>query len=348
MKWLLPILILWSTLTYAQYPIVDNFTSIGGVGEWYNQSGQPDMGVEGGTLLCYNLTSVYNSLDDYEWRSPDYSTQFVDDGCDSISIRFNVNYQVRGNDFVFFGAYDNGVWTDYWISGGSGTYGINLPKTSSQFRFWFSTFAGSGKNGKYVHFDWFEIGCYKPVPLPIELVFFTAVVVDQSVLLEWLTETEINNDYFQIIAMKDSISYNVLGTVDGAGNKHTPTMYSFVDNEPSSGDNYYKLIQYDYDGHSTIHKLVHINIDKKIERDIRIYPNPAYKNNNINVALNGFDGQEVLLVVVDVMGKIFYEKAIVVTEEQTIAIINSKLPTGLYTVIGSNRQELYQKQLIIK
>ena len=58
MKWIITyIVLLFATFALAQYPEVDEFTSIGGAGEWFNQSGQANMGVEGSVQLCYNIAT---------------------------------------------------------------------------------------------------------------------------------------------------------------------------------------------------------------------------------------------------------------------------------------------------
>ena len=107
---LIVILLFFGYNLYAQYPELDNHTSIGGAGEWFNQSGQATMGVEGGTVLCYNIASNYSDGQDYIWESSDYGTQFTDDGLDSVRFSVRLTLDIRSNgDLFYMGYYDGGV-----------------------------------------------------------------------------------------------------------------------------------------------------------------------------------------------------------------------------------------------
>lgn len=83
--------------------------------------------------------------------------------------------------------------------------------------------------------------------LPIELISFTGKNNGDENILEWITATEINNDYFAIERSEDAINFIEIGKVDGAGNSLSIKRYSMVDNNPSDLT-YYKLIQTDFNG----------------------------------------------------------------------------------------------------
>ena len=186
-------------------------------------------------------------------------------------------------------------------------------------------------------------------PLPVELVFFTGVVNENNhVRLEWLTASEINNEYFEVMRSGDGLGWNSIGTIKGVGNSSTPHFYSFIDTSPIEGYNYYFLKQYDFDGGYENHKIIVILIEGGDMKDLRIYPNPSLYGEDFNIELIGFKGQQVLIVVMDALGKIYYEKAVLSAEDGTIIVIDSKLDSGTYLIIGSEKQELYRKKLIVK
>jgi hypothetical protein len=187
-------------------------------------------------------------------------------------------------------------------------------------------------------------------PLPVELVFFRAEVDESNhVQLEWLTGSEINNDYFELLrSTNNGLTFEPVGTVEGVGNSSTPQFYSFVDTKPSKGYNYYKLIQYDYDGESEEHNMVVVLIEHNYVKDLKIYPNPSPYGDDVNVELIGFKGQEVLIIVMDALGKVYYEKVVLSAEDDTIIVINSNLDMGTYLIVGSEKQELYRRKLIVK
>jgi hypothetical protein len=184
--------------------------------------------------------------------------------------------------------------------------------------------------------------------LPIELVFFSGVQEDAIVKLEWLSQSEINNDYYAILWSTDGINFDVVGTIKGAGNSSMPTMYSYIHNLPKPGINYYELIQYDFDGASESFKIISVKLERN-DASFIIYPNPVlHDDQEINISLNGIIGDEILIVVVDILGKVYYEKAFITKVNSQIIILDSNLPRGTYMIVGSNRQELYKKTITIK
>lgn len=96
--------------------------------------------------------------------------------------------------------------------------------------------------------------------LPIILLSFSAEAREGSVLTNWITATEINNDYFTIERSKDGNYWEKVGTMDGAGDSHTQLSYSFTDERPYLGISYYRLRQTDYNGTSTINEPLAVEI----------------------------------------------------------------------------------------
>ncbi|MFQ5334558.1 MAG: hypothetical protein ACE5DN_00630, partial [Flavobacteriales bacterium] len=87
--------------------------------------------------------------------------------------------------------------------------------------------------------------------LPVELLCFEAEPTNQSVLIKWQTATEINNDFFTLQRAVDGTHFSSLINVDGAQNSVKIRNYSYTDNHPNPGVNYYRLKQTDLDGHVT-------------------------------------------------------------------------------------------------
>jgi hypothetical protein len=184
-------------------------------------------------------------------------------------------------------------------------------------------------------------------PLPIKLLFFNVNNDDGVVRVEWLTQSENNSDYFEVLVMRDGVSWDLLTTIDAAGNSSSPKFYSVIDENPSYGYNYYKLIQYDYNGDYEIFNTVSNQyVSDKEKKGIDIWPNPSF-NQDVSVELVGFKNEIILIIVVDPTGKTFYEKAILSIEDNVIFVIDSKLENGTYLIIGSTRQELYRRKLIV-
>jgi len=110
--------------------------------------------------------------------------------------------------------------------------------------------------------------------LPITLTYFGAQPAQESILLSWTTATEINNSYFILERSVDGVTWDNIYTCDGAGTSTQQHVYSFDDQNPLQGINYYRLKQTDIDGAFTYSSVVSAKI-KNETIDFIVYPNPG-------------------------------------------------------------------------
>jgi hypothetical protein len=92
--------------------------------------------------------------------------------------------------------------------------------------------------------------------LPITLTNFTGQLSNNETVLSWQTNAEFNNHYFIIEKSIDGINYAAIGTVNGNGTTTTPHDYSFIDTHPAAGNNYYRLLQVDYDNSTAYSNII--------------------------------------------------------------------------------------------
>lgn len=112
-------------------------------------------------------------------------------------------------------------------------------------------------------------------PLPIKLLSFDATPNHETVDLEWVTATEINNDHFTLERSVNGIDFEPIGSVKGAGNSSRTLNYLFVDERPLYGVSYYRLKQTDFDGKYSYSQIVAIRISKDNAIFIQAGPVPA-------------------------------------------------------------------------
>ena len=142
-------------------------------------------------------------------------------------------------------------------------------------------------------------------PLPIELLSFDASYNKPDVELNWVTTTEINNAYFVVEKSLNAVDFVSIKTIQGMGNSNVTNLYSTLDNNPVNGVNYYRLRQIDFDGKTTLSKIVAINVSIEIKDNllgITIFPNPTkgmlYVNSladnlNLTISISDVSGKEV-------------------------------------------------------
>ena len=95
--------------------------------------------------------------------------------------------------------------------------------------------------------------------LPVNLISFNGVETIDGNLLDWITSGEKNNDHFEIERSNDGKIFSVIGNKEGAGNFNEIKKYTFLDELPFKGGNYYRLVQYDFNGEFTRSAIVTIN-----------------------------------------------------------------------------------------
>ncbi len=111
--------------------------------------------------------------------------------------------------------------------------------------------------------------------LPVELVSFNAKKNNDQVDITWETASEINSEYFEILRAKNDMQWESIGKVSAAGNSNKIIDYTSLDAFPAPGINYYKLVEYDFDGAHQESKVVSVNSDNVTETKLTAYPNPA-------------------------------------------------------------------------
>lgn len=133
-------------------------------------------------------------------------------------------------------------------------------------------------------------------PLPIELVSFeVALVNDNSVVLDWTTATEWDNDHFTVERSADTEEWQAIGTVDAVGHSNALVDYSFLDELPLSGSSYYRIRQTDFNGTSTNSPVRSIQRNGLSETLFWAYPNPTHGPISIGSKCNSIM-EEVLVI----------------------------------------------------
>ncbi|MCI0495306.1 T9SS type A sorting domain-containing protein [candidate division KSB1 bacterium] len=112
--------------------------------------------------------------------------------------------------------------------------------------------------------------------VPVELATFRAIETEGKVLLEWITESELNNFGFDIQRKADEKSgWQQIGFIEGKGTTATPQKYTFTDESVSVGAYYYRLKQIDFDGSFEFSDELFIEIQPpKAFVLYQNYPNP--------------------------------------------------------------------------
>jgi hypothetical protein len=180
--------------------------------------------------------------------------------------------------------------------------------------------------------------------LPVTLTSFTGKAFESEVKLTWKTASEKNNDHFSIEKMDDEQSFYQIGQISGSGSSLTIKEYTFIDAEPKSGTNYYRLKQVDYDGVFSYSKIIAVIFEGEA-KPVSIYPNPVE-----NGTLFFGNMQKTSMVCVrDFSGKILFTAIVEPTDNlASLNIDDFGLATGLYHLTITQSGKNYIKKFVVK
>jgi hypothetical protein len=183
--------------------------------------------------------------------------------------------------------------------------------------------------------------------LPVELLSFNSEIENKTIKLSWQTASEFNSEYFELERSADGENWEVLGRLVAAGNSNTQIDYSFIDQNPLMGDNYYRLHQVDFDDRDEYFGPIHQRYaNEDINVQLRIYPNPN-TDGQLTIKTNSNMMLGDVIEIYDVAGRL--QKTITVSEEANSMQLNiSDLKKGMYVVRYQNQEIQLTERLIIQ
>lgn len=129
--------------------------------------------------------------------------------------------------------------------------------------------------------DGFSVTTLINSPLPVELVSFEGREESGIVELMWITESELNNDFFTVERSPDGREFNEVTTVAGSGTTNERHTYFALDNYPYNTITYYRLVQQDFDGSVNYSDIISVAVNISEDRKVRIFPNPVVKRTEL-------------------------------------------------------------------
>jgi hypothetical protein len=123
--------------------------------------------------------------------------------------------------------------------------------------------------------------------IPVELVSFKASIFNNSILLMWVTSTELNNRGFEVQKKLNENDFAAIGFVNGTGTAAEKSEYFFTDRNLFQGLNIYRLKQVDYSGIFIYSNEIQINLNIPEEFTLyQNYPNPFNPSTTIKYQID--------------------------------------------------------------
>ena len=154
-------------------------------------------------------------------------------------------------------------------------------------------------------------------PLPVTLTSFSLSKEEKNVRLNWNTTSETNSDQFEIQRSRDAKQWMKLGSIKAKGESSANLVYTYLDPQPGSGNNFYRLKMIDRDGTFAYSSIRNISLDGK--ESVTAYPNPS--EGPVQVAIANWK-QVKSIAAVDIIGKKVFESGRLKSETITVPHLN--------------------------
>jgi hypothetical protein len=179
----------------------------------------------------------------------------------------------------------------------------------------------------------FDIGVQENT-LPVELISYELKQSNQNIIIQWVTLSETNCNYYSIYRMNGNKN-ELLEEIKGAGNAFTEKSYEIIDKKPKLGINYYSLYQTDYDGTT---KLLGIKAIKSVNDS---FIDVNYSQDYLVIKTNDNSLIERVKIINSLGAKVYEETHY----SETVQLNTNRFHQGIYILQISLGNKIYTKKI---
>ncbi len=166
--------------------------------------------------------------------------------------------------------------------------------------------------------------------LPVELTRFNGTADGCNIHVSWSSSSEEDFSHYELERSNDGRTFELAESVKGSGSI-TGGHYFFNDNKAGI-DNYYRLKMIDYDLTYEYSKIIQVNSDCDIVKQIIAFPNPV-GDDVLNIKVETKRAADELVKLVDITGReIFTQKLALKEGINTFQLDVSELPARIYFI----------------
>lgn len=312
------------TIVGGTYAITGNARNVHPAGNGSPNSGDFFMAVNGahtvGEIVWENTVTVTPHID-YEFSA---QVKKIIGGANGL-LSFRINGVQLGNNV----SANSWTWNEYseiWNSGSSTAATLSIVSLSN------------ARGGNDFGLD--DIALTVNSSLPIELYLFELSQEGKQVVLDWVTVSELNNDYFSVERSQNMLDWELIGQLEGAGTSNHEKSYRYIDESPYNGHSYYRIAQTDFDGKRSYSPIraTSLSTIRSNNSGVTIYPIPAKEQITI-------EGIKEDVHILNLIGEdISSQLEISFLGERAVKANISLLKPGIYLVKSRNTIHRFVKQ----
>ncbi len=183
-------------------------------------------------------------------------------------------------------------------------------------------------------------------PLSVSISSFTGVCTDNAIKVKWTMQNESDISKYEIEKSQNGLTFSPIGTVN-SGRSATEINYSFYDNNPVIGTNYYRIKIYHLNTAVSLSDVRRIYFGK-VGNTLFIYPNPsgteltirfaAVDRGNYQMSVMNNNGQRILTLPVVHDG----------TDKTMRINMPATLSRGLYRLFLIDKNQFFKQSFLIR
>ncbi len=185
------------------------------------------------------------------------------------------------------------------------------------------------------------------VPLPVELLQFTAASLEKAIQLEWESASEQTFSGYEVERSTDGKNFAKIAWLTGKGNETQGAAYQYKDEAVKQNIiYYYRLKMLDLDGTFEYSPMRVASINDK-SSVVRVYPNPVV--NEMVVEWESKEAVNTVLNLYSATGQKVMSKSLLPQDGfQKIVLDRNNLPSGIYFLHIQSNSSSYTQSVILK
>jgi hypothetical protein len=153
----------------------------------------------------------------------------------------------------------------------------------------------------------FKVVFQTTVALPVKFTSVTASKKNEDIEVKWSIADESDIVKYEVERSTDGTNFVKVGEVASTGNNIIQS-YDWLDTNPMSGNNYYRIRTIETPGTYILSKMVMVKMDSD-KQVYKVYPNPV-QNGEVNLSITAATRGAYDVMIYDASGKLVIKKSI--------------------------------------
>jgi hypothetical protein len=180
------------------------------------------------------------------------------------------------------------------------------------------TFYGVYANAKVTSVPTTDITQYTGSSLPINLLYFSGSVTNNSTILKWATSNEINSSSFDIEKSIDGKTFTKIGSIASTGTTTSTSPYTYTDANYYNSTVYYRLKEWDVNGNFQYSNIISVGNNNEAF-NLKVFPNPT--SDILIVQANDLVKSDIHIILCNMKGQALLSRTI--AQGSTLSIIET-------------------------